>query len=90
MALGLESKREGLLNHLSWKHNKNVWGVNFEVYTGTELDNAGLTKIAQDRRSEKLMPPSRAQARRHASLFGKALRASSTIPRGKLRGRYPG
>ena len=26
MALGLESKREGFLNHLSWKHNKNVWG----------------------------------------------------------------
>ena len=46
MALGLESKREGFLNHLSWKHNKNVWGVNLEVYTGTELDNAGLSTRA--------------------------------------------
>ena len=43
MALGLESKREGFLNHLSWKHNKNVWGLNLEVYTGTDLDNSGLS-----------------------------------------------
>ena len=46
MALGLESKREGFLNHLSWKHNKNVWGINMEVYTGTDLDNAGLSTRA--------------------------------------------
>ncbi len=26
MALGLESKHEGFLNHLSWKDNKNVLG----------------------------------------------------------------
>ena len=25
MALGLDSKREGFLNHLSFKHNKSVW-----------------------------------------------------------------
>ena len=46
MALGLESKREGFLNHLSWHHNKNVWGCNLEVYTGSELDNAGLSTRA--------------------------------------------
>ena len=46
MALGLESKREGFLNHLSWHHNKNVWGLNLEVYTGTDLDNAGLSTRA--------------------------------------------
>jgi hypothetical protein len=46
MALGLESKREGFLNHLSWKHNKNVWGLNLEVYTGTDLDNSGLSTRA--------------------------------------------
>ena len=46
MALGLESKREGFLNHHSWHHNKNVWGINLEVYTGTDLDNAGLSTRA--------------------------------------------
>ena len=45
-ALGVESKREGFLNHLSWHHNKNIWGINLEVYTGTELDNAGLSTRA--------------------------------------------
>ena len=45
-ALGVESKREGFLNHASWRHNKNVWGVNLEVYTGTDLDNAGLSTRA--------------------------------------------
>jgi len=42
MALGLESRREGFLNPHSWKHNKMVWGMNLEAYTGTDLDNAGL------------------------------------------------
>ena len=46
MALGLESRREGFLNHHSFKHNKSVWGVNMEVYTGTQLDNAGLSTRA--------------------------------------------
>ena len=42
MALGLESRREGFLNPYSWKHNKMVWGMNLEAYTGTDLDNSGL------------------------------------------------
>ena len=46
MALGVESKREGFMNYHSWHHNKNVWGVNLEVYTGTDLDNAGLSTRA--------------------------------------------
>ena len=46
MALGLDSKREGFLNHLSFKHNKSVWGINMEVYTGTQLDNAELSTRA--------------------------------------------
>ncbi len=46
MALGHESKREGFMYRLSWKHSKNVWGVNLEVYTGTDLDNAGLSTRA--------------------------------------------
>ena len=46
MALGLDSKREGFLNHLSFRHNKSIWGLNWEVYTGTDLDNAGLATRA--------------------------------------------
>ena len=46
MALGVESKREGFMNYLSWHHNKNVWGVNLEVYSGTDLDNAGMSTRA--------------------------------------------
>ena len=46
MALGVESKREGFMNYNSWHHNKNVWGVNLEVYSGTDLDNAGLSTRA--------------------------------------------
>ena len=46
MALGLESRPEGFRNPYSWKHNKMVWGVNAEAYTGTDLDNAGLATRA--------------------------------------------
>ena len=47
MALGLESRREGFLNPYSWKHNKMVWGMNCEAYTGTDLDNSGLATRPQ-------------------------------------------
>ena len=52
MALGLESRREGFLNPYSWKHNKMVWGMNLEAYTGKGL--------ARDSWPEKGTPASQA------------------------------
>ncbi len=46
MAFGLDSKREGFMNPYSWMHNTNVWGLNAEVYTGTDLDHASLSSRA--------------------------------------------
>ena len=46
MSLGLESKREGFMNPVAWHHNKNVWGCNLEVYSGTDRDNAGMSTRA--------------------------------------------
>ena len=46
MALGMEQAREGFSDFHSYNHNKFLMRFNLEVYTGTELDNAGLSSRA--------------------------------------------
>ncbi len=46
MVLGIESLREGFNNLHSSDHNKKLFGVNLEKFTGTQLDGSGRTTRA--------------------------------------------
>ena len=46
MSLGIEALREGWGNLHSYDISKKVFAVNFEKYTGTQLDSSGATTRA--------------------------------------------